>query len=133
MVPDEPKNVVVPTKSKPIVLEELKEAWNQFAAQRKNQVAEFHLLSQPFEIIGNEVVLHLSNPVEEPLLESIKSDLTTHLRNKLENAMLSITSSLKELDARKIIYTDKEKFDHLAEKHPLLHELKQRLGLDTDF
>ena len=41
--------------------------------------------------------------------------------------VLELTSS------KKVIYTNKEKFDHLAEKNPTLNDLKERLGLDTDF
>jgi len=40
---------------------------------------------------------------------------------------------MKESDKKKIAYTNKEKFDLLAEKNPLLKELKERLGLDPDF
>ncbi len=40
---------------------------------------------------------------------------------------------MQETDAKRIAYTNKEKFDLLAEKNPLLKEMKERLGLDTDF
>jgi DNA polymerase-3 subunit gamma/tau len=40
---------------------------------------------------------------------------------------------MKEMDVKKMAYTNKEKFDLLAEKNPMLKELKERLGLDTDF
>jgi hypothetical protein len=32
-----------------------------------------------------------------------------------------------------VIYTSKEKFEHLAEKYPYLNELKDKLGLDWEF
>lgn len=44
-----------------------------------------------------------------------------------------MTSQIREIQAQKIAYTNKEKFDKLAEQNPLLKELKQRLDLDTDF
>lgn len=37
------------------------------------------------------------------------------------------------VDDKKVIYTNREKFDHLVEKNPKLKDLKERLGLDTDF
>jgi len=40
---------------------------------------------------------------------------------------------MQEFETKKIAYTNKEKFDHLAEKNPALRELKERLGLDADF
>jgi len=39
----------------------------------------------------------------------------------------------KNTDTKKVIYTNREKFEHLAEKNPNLLELKERLGLDPDF
>jgi DNA polymerase III subunit gamma/tau len=38
-----------------------------------------------------------------------------------------------EKNASKRIYTNKDKFNYLAEKNPNLIELKNKLGLDTDF
>jgi DNA polymerase-3 subunit gamma/tau len=32
-----------------------------------------------------------------------------------------------------MLYTSREKFDYLVEKNPVLKELKEKLGLDTDF
>jgi DNA polymerase-3 subunit gamma/tau len=35
-------------------------------------------------------------------------------------------------EARKTLYTSQEKFKYLAEKHPSLLDLKNKLGLDLD-
>jgi DNA polymerase-3 subunit gamma/tau len=40
---------------------------------------------------------------------------------------------MKEAGSKKVMYTNKEKFDYLAEKNPALKDLKERLGLDMDF
>jgi hypothetical protein len=42
-------------------------------------------------------------------------------------------SEIKIEAGKKVIYTSREKFDYLVEKNPVLKELKDRLGLDTDF
>lgn len=107
--------------------------WNEFAEQRKAQVGEYHLLKQEFEFSNNLITIHLSNHVEEPLLQGIRSELTMFLREKLKNNSLNITGHLREVTSKKIAYTNKEKFDHLAAKNPILNELKDRLGLDTDY
>ena len=36
-------------------------------------------------------------------------------------------------EGKKVYYTPREKFDYLVEKNPILKELKDRLGLDTDY
>jgi DNA polymerase-3 subunit gamma/tau len=117
----------------PVTLDELKLAWETFAEQRKSQVAEYHLLKRDIALDNNTVTIALSNPVEEPLLQSIKSVLTTFLREKLGNNSISVVGEVMEIVSKKVAYTNKEKFDLLAEKNPILLELKERLGLDPDF
>lgn len=114
-------------------LEELQQAWNEFTEQRKSQVGEYHLLKQEFGYQNNVVTIHLSNQVEEPLLQSIRTPLTEFLRLRLGNDNVTVESQVKEVQSKKIAYTNKEKFDHLAEKNPILLELKERLGLDPDY
>ena len=75
----------------------------------------------------------LTNPVEETLLGNFRRDLIQFLRERLKNSELTIDSVTKEAAGKKIIYTSKEKFEHLAEKNPTLNDLKDRLGLDWDY
>ena len=103
-----------------------------FAESRKNQVAEYNLLCHDFEVNGHYIKIHLDNPVEEPLLAGIKADLVAFLKEQLK-AQVMVEGVLIQHQNKRIIYTNKEKFDHLAEKYPHLHELKERLGLDTDY
>lgn len=114
-------------------MDELKHAWNEFAEQRKAQVGEYHLLRQEFDYHDNLITIHLSNEVEEPLLQSIRTPLIEFLRSKLDNDLINVVSQVTEVKSKKIVYTNKEKFDHLAEKNPILLQLKERLGLDTDY
>jgi hypothetical protein len=112
----------------------LRLAWSDYAESKKNQMAEFHLLNQPYEFHKNVITLTLTNPIEEPILNSIKQDLLTHLREKLGNSRLQVVGHMQEQQlGKKIAYTNKEKFEQLAEKNPLLKDLKERLGLDPDF
>ncbi len=96
-------------------------------------MAEFHLLSREVDLNGSIVTVALANTVEEPLLQSMMTDLVTYLRNRLSNPTIKVESVMKEMDVKKMAYTNKEKFDLLVGKNPMLKELKDRLGLDTDF
>ena len=91
------------------------------------------MLAQPFDLSENQVVVHLLNPVQETMLSGLKSELTTYLRGKLKNNSINVTGELREMDQKKMKYTDRDKFDFLLDKNPLLKEMKERLGLDTDF
>lgn len=66
-------------------------------------------------------------------MQSIRTPLTEFLRLRLGNDSINVISQVKEVQSKKIAYTNKEKFDHLAEKNPILLELKERLGLDPDY
>ena len=122
-----------PVDVKPLTDEQLRGAWSDYAQLRKNQVAEFHLLSRIVDVQGSTVTVALSNSVEEPLLQTILPNLLTYLRNRLSNPNIKVESVMKEAETKRIAYTNKEKFDLLAEKNPMLKELKERLGLDPDF
>ena len=113
--------------------DELKNAWNEFAESRKIYQAEYQLLGLPYERVNNTITILLHNPIQETILGTFKSDLTGSLREKLKNSFITITSELREEENKKVIYTDRERFNFLMEKNPMFRELKDRLNLDIDF
>lgn len=119
--------------SKPLDVEQVKKVWKDFAELRKNQIAEYNLLARDFELQGSQVILPLNNPVEEPLLQGVRTSLITYLRDKLSNSSVTVTGVLKEVESKKMIYTNKDKFEHMVQKNPALKELKERFGLDPEF
>jgi DNA polymerase III subunit gamma/tau len=118
---------------KPFTEDELSEAWSKLAESRKDQAATYQLLSRGYLREGNTLVIHLNNPVEEPLLQSMKTDLISYLRESLGNNSLQLKSLMVEIAANKMIYTNKEKFEAMAQKNPFLLELRDKFGLDPDF
>jgi hypothetical protein len=121
------------TLTEPFSEQKLREAWNTFADQRKKFQAEFQLLSQTYKLENNVIMVELLSPVHETMLNNIKGELTGFLREQLKNNTIQVSGHLQTGEEKKIIYTNREKFDFLAEKNPMLRELKDRLGLDTDF
>jgi DNA polymerase-3 subunit gamma/tau len=113
----------------------LKAVWKEYAESRKVYQAEYHLLSQEIEIRNEyQVIVHLHNPIQETLLNTIKSEALTFLRDRLQNNTILLSGEFAEVaDDKKMLYTNRDKFDHLAEKYPNLKELKDKLGLDTEF
>jgi hypothetical protein len=81
----------------------------------------------------NKITIQLANLVEEPLLQGIRTQLTAYLRDKLNNSNINVFGVMQAFETKRVAYTNKEKFDFLAEKNPILLELKERLGLDTDY
>jgi hypothetical protein len=114
-------------------LEQLNHAWQEFAEQRRKFQAEYQLLAQPYELKDNKVMVHLLSPVQETMLNNVKAELTTFLREKLKNSSILVAGELKESEDKKMMYTSRDKFEYLLEKNPALKEMKERLGLDPDF
>lgn len=126
-------NEVKPAGNQPFTYEQVKAVWREFAETRKLYKAEYQLLTQEITVQDKTLVLHLHNPVQETMLSELRSDIIDYMREKLNNYSLQLTSELTLNDDRQVIYTNREKFDHLAKKNPNLKLLKDRLGLDPDF
>jgi len=117
----------------PIVESKVRQAWQEYAELRKDQVAEYHLLTQTYLLNNNIITLQLTNPIEEPLLQGLKSDLVAFLREKTNNSTLQVEGEMQQNNIKRKAYTNKEKFEYLVEKNPLLKELQEKLGLDPDY
>ncbi|MFD0999242.1 hypothetical protein ACFQ21_07985 [Ohtaekwangia kribbensis] len=135
----EPKKEQTATQVKveqdePFTPEQLRAVWEEFAESRKKFQAEYHLLTQPYDLKENVVTVHLHNTVQEMMLNGLRIELSTFVRDKLKNNSIQIFGEMRIIeDTRKVMYTPREKFEYLMEKNPALKELKDRLGLDTDY
>jgi len=89
---------------RPFTDDELSKVWSKLAESRKDQAATYHLLSRGYFREGNTLVIHLNNPVEEPLLQSMKTDLVSYLRESLGNNSLQLRSLMFEVAANKMIF-----------------------------
>lgn len=127
---EKPKEII---SDKSFTEDELREAWRKFAETRKNQLAEFHLLNRGYELKGTTLQILLANLVEEPLLSGMKTELTAFLREHVGNSNLQIVGQVQEISKGKMAYTNKEKFEAMAQQNPALLQLKERFGLDPDF
>lgn len=125
--------MVAPVENNPVLEDQLKKAWDDFAEKRKDQAAEYQILRRDYQYDAPVISVMLTNPVEETLLDNIRREFLQHLRDRLKNSELTIKSVMQENESKKVIYTSKDKFEHLAEKYPYLKELKERLGLDWDY
>ena len=116
--------------------DKLKEEWFAFAEKLKKEgrEREFNTLSQ--EVVFHEdltINLTLPNSFQTKTIEDLQQELLTYLRTKLNNSKINLTTEVEKIESKKLIYTNSEKFDYLADKYPNLKELKSRLDLDTDF
>ncbi|MCG8311537.1 MAG: hypothetical protein MI975_29390 [Cytophagales bacterium] len=120
----------------PVTPEQLKDEWNKFAEElkKKGREREYNTLNQ--QVVFNDdlsINLTIPNSFQSLTIEGLQQELLTHLRTKLNNRDIRLITEIEKIEDKKLIYTNSEKFDYLAEKYPKLKELKARLDLDTDF
>jgi len=119
-----------------VTIDQIKHEWNNFAENLKNEGRdrEFNTLNQI--VVFNEdlsINLTLPNSFQSLTIEGLQQELLTYLRTKLNNSNIQLNAEVEKIEDKKLIYTNSEKFDYLAEKYPNLKDLKSRLDLDTDF
>lgn len=85
--------------------------------------------------MNNQIIIHIHHPVQDTMLNNLRVELGTFIREKLNNGTIQIIGQTKIAadDDKKKLFTNRDKFDYLVEKNPVLKEMKDRLGLDTDF
>lgn len=111
------------------------EAWQAFRELRKDKAQEYNVLNQPYSLSEDKrnITLELSNSVQLDILEDIRSDLMVFLKSSLQNDTIKIHGVVTQEESKEMLYTNKEKFEHLAEKYPAIATLQEKLGLDPDF
>ncbi len=120
----------------PFSFEQLKAVWADFAQKTKSEGrdSEYAVLKQDIRLENETtIIITFTNSVKLMILDKFKSDLITYLKRKLDNRFIKLETDLKEEESAKIPYTNREKFEYLIEKKPILKELQNRLGLDPDY
>lgn len=114
--------------------EQLLELWNAYAERlKKEQKINLHTTmcnSKP-EIKDNYVLyLPLESLSQSQELDKERPELLSFLRTKLNNYSIRIDSPVLEASETKMLYTPKDKFEHMAKLNPALVELRRLLELD---
>ncbi len=116
--------------------EQLEKAWYDYVnkLKEKERTLEYNALNQKVEF-SDDLTIHLTlpNSFQSLTIEELRQELLGHLRQQLRNKNINLKTSVEKLEDKKLIYTNKEKFDYLAEKYPVLRKLRSKLDLDTDF
>ena len=132
---EESIEVQSPKRNNPFTEEDLQHHIKEFAAafEKRGAHHEALLLKEKFDFEDNTIKIKISNEALESTFERMRSNLLTQLRNKLENDHLQLRSEIVELEKQQMLYTDKEKFEHLKKKYPALKDFQEKFGLDPEF
>lgn len=91
--------------------------------------------TQPLKVEEGWLHVGYTNPLQESILLELKWELQEFFSRKLNGQKIGFKTVLIEEDhtnTKKVLYTDEDKLRYLSEKHPLVDELKKRMGLDPN-
>jgi DNA polymerase-3 subunit gamma/tau len=116
--------------------EELKEAWNSFASEIKEESPRISVtLSSvsPELMPDNTIILKLDNlTLREAFDHNFKPRLEGHLRRTLQNRSIKLQTMVETTERGEILYSPEQKFNHLAARNPALKDLKKTFNLDFE-
>ena len=87
-------------------------------------------------IIRNGFVLKLSlnNKVQEEVFNEEKSNILDFLKTNLINNSIQFNIVIKEFEKQEIkAYSPEDKFKEMAEKNPIILEMKDQFDLELDY
>ena len=87
----------------------------------------------PDLLADNIVELKLDNTALKELFDhNFRARLEHYLRETLQNSSLSLRTAVGATERGEILYSDEQKFNHLAAKNPALKDLKKTFNLDFE-
>ncbi len=123
-------------KEDPFTADQLLKAWNDYAEGIRETDRSLYttLTKNPPELLeDHQVALLVDNQVQIRRLDKNKRELLAYLRETLQNDHIDIVPRIDEKGENKKVYTDREKFNYMAELNPTLEEFKKRFNLDIEF
>lgn len=79
------------------------------------------------------IEFEIDNRILEEELMQKRGDLLEFLRQALSNSQITLQTRIQENHVELKPYTDKEKYEKMAEKNPALNKLKEQLDLNIEY
>ncbi len=132
----EPREPAAPV---PVTQAQLQQAWAEYAESIRQQKSfAYQTLTQFAPVLKADQVIELplaNLTIQTDLLKDVQPALLAHLRRRLQTnfQIMPVAAPAEAESQKKQLYTPSDKFNFLAEKNPLLKDLKQMLNLDLGF
>jgi len=110
--------------------------WDKYAETLKLDFPHLYsMLKKHRPVLMEEFRIDFSidNRLLEEELNEKKGELLGYLKKELNNYKITLQTRISEADKNFKPYTDKEKFEKMAEKNPALRKLKDELDLEIEF
>ena len=127
-----------PSKNQVFTLDALMGVWKQIASefQDANLINKFVMMNRPIELIDSIIHMKVENEVQvQQFNENVRLEVLGKIRERLQNYSIDIALDVTatEKSDKKMLYTQSDKYEFLVQKHPILGEMKQKLGLDHEY
>ncbi len=110
--------------------------WDDYAEKLKHDSPHLYSTlknSRPVLTEGWVINFTLENKVLDDELSLRKTEMMEFLRNNLNNFRIQLQTTIAEIHKTLKPYTDKEKFDLMAGKNPMLRTLREELDLEIEY
>ena len=121
---------------KPFDSDELQAVWLAFAKLRQQQndsATEQMVLNRALTLNDSIIHITLDNTLQVDYLIEVKPELLGYLRDKLQNSRIQLEHTVTRHEMKKMIYSSQDKYNFMADKNPVLHELRKVLNLEVDY
>lgn len=114
--------------------ERLMELWISYANKAKDggKINVFTLLTSNDPVIdGENITILIENKIQESILQDELVYFLNFLRAQLKNFNINIITQKVERQLKNRLYTSIEKYQYMAEKNPMLDEMRKKFNLDV--
>ena len=122
---------VVYNQEKNITQKEIADIWHEYVDKQENKgrynIASILRISEP-EFKDNTITYSVPNNTAEIEVEQEKQQLILFIRRKL-NSRINISLKIDKSIDKKVAYTNKEKYELLKKKNPIIEDLKNQFKL----
>ncbi|MBC3539256.1 DNA polymerase III subunit gamma/tau [Rufibacter sediminis] len=134
---EEETEAYVPGSLPTINEHKLQQLWKLYVDRVKqtDRTLEYTILNREwyFDAEKAEVHLQVENEVQVAEFNSFKPEFLLYLRQALGHNRLQVHIDVVQQESGRKLYTSQDRYNYLADMYPVLKDLKNRLGLDTDF
>ena len=127
------KNEVHDLAEEKFKLEDLKVVVQEYIEQLKKE-GKLNLISilrmNPVKLDNNNVIFTVANELNRVEINLEKEKLLSFICNKLNNFKIAVQVNISEIKKEKIIFTQKEKYQHLLEINPTVETLRKKFDLE---
>lgn len=113
--------------------EQLQGSWESFAESiKKDKPRIYHILraEKPQKKSNETISFDVKNILQKEAFEKILPELMQYITKQLRNNKIEVKVEIVEMEAKKQLYTDSDKYKFLSDKNADLNKLKQQFNLD---